>query len=100
MKKIILLLFFATTNLIVAQNITFEQVGLKVENGKAGFVFDLLNDFYGSIEKPEGVNISLSRVYFKPEEVEAYTFFNLFRFCRGFNSSSQASIWSRVSRLQ
>ena len=74
MKKIILLLFLATTNLIVAQNITFEQVGLKVENGKAGFVFDLLNDFYGSIEKPEGVNISLSRVYFKPEEVEATHF--------------------------
>ena len=74
MKKIILLLLLATTNTIVAQNIAFEQVGLKVENGKAGFVFDLLNDFYGSIEKPDGVNISLNRIYFKPEEVEATHF--------------------------
>ena len=71
MKKVIFLLLFAASNLIIAQNIAFEQVGIQVDPGNGSYVLDLLDDFYGNIEKPEGVNISLNRVYFKPEGVEA-----------------------------
>tara|TARA_B110000971_G_scaffold66143_1_gene67819 strand:+ start:91 stop:777 length:687 start_codon:yes stop_codon:yes gene_type:complete len=71
MKKIFFLLLFVTSNIILAQNIAFEQVGIEVKPGNGAYVLGLLDDFYGNIEKPEGVNISLNRVYFKPEEVNA-----------------------------
>ncbi len=71
MKKIMFLLLFAASNLAFAQNISFEQVGIQVESGSSAYVLDLLDGFYGNIEKPEGVNISLNRVYFKSEEVKA-----------------------------
>ena len=61
MKKLLLLfVFLFTANLATAQNIAFEQVGIKVQPGKAAFVLDLLDDFYGNIEKPENVSISLN----------------------------------------
>ena len=68
MKKIFFLLLFVTSNIILAQNIAFEQVGIEVKPGNGAYVLGLLDDFYGNIEKPEGVNISLNRVYFKTEE--------------------------------
>ena len=71
MKKIIFLILFTASNLLVAQNIAFEQVAIKVEPGKGQYVLDLLDSFYGNIDKPEGVSISLNRVYFKSEDVEA-----------------------------
>jgi len=72
MKKLtLLLLFLISTNFSLAQNIAFEQVGIKVQPGKASFVLDLLNNFYGNIEKPDDVSISLNRIYFKPEGTEA-----------------------------
>ena len=72
MKKLTLLLvFLISTNFALAQNIAFEQVGIKVQPGKASFVLDLLDDFYGNIEKPDNVSISLNRIYFKPEGTEA-----------------------------
>ena len=70
MKKIIFLILFIASNLLVAQNIAFEQVAIKVEPGKGQYVLDLLDSFYGNIDKPEGVSISLNRVYFKSEDVE------------------------------
>jgi len=72
MKKLtLLLLFLISTNFSLAQNIAFEQVGIKVQPGKASFVLDLLDNFYGNIEKPDDVSISLNRIYFKPEGTEA-----------------------------
>ena len=71
MKKIIFLILFIASNFLVAQNIAFEQVAIKVEPGKGQYVLDLLDSFYGNIDKPEGVSISLNRVYFKSEDVEA-----------------------------
>ena len=50
MKKILFILFLATSNFIVAQNIVFEQVAIKVKPGSGGQVLSLFNDFYGSIE--------------------------------------------------
>ena len=71
MRKLTLLLFIISANFALAQNITFEQVGIKVQAEKASYVLDLLDDFYGNIEKPENVSISLNRIYFKPEGTEA-----------------------------
>ena len=71
MKKVLFMLLFIASNHIIAQNIAFEQVAIKVEAGKGQYVLDLLDSFYGNIDKPEGVNISLDRVYFKSEDIEA-----------------------------
>jgi len=60
MKKLFLFLgFILFINPTFSQNIAFEQVGIKVEPGKAPYVLNLLDDFYGSIEKPNNVSISL-----------------------------------------
>ena len=59
MKKIFFLMLFVASNLILAQNIVFEQVALKVKPGSSGQVLDLLDGFYGKIDKPEGVYITL-----------------------------------------
>ena len=74
MKKILFILFLAISNFIVAQNIAFEQVAIKVKPGSGGQVLSLFNDFYGSIEKPEGVYIRLSYINFKPQDIEATHF--------------------------
>ena len=66
--------FLAISNFIVAQNIAFEQVAIKVKPGSGGQVLSLFNDFYGSIEKPEGVYIRLSYINFKPQDIEATHF--------------------------
>ena len=74
MKKIIFifLLFFSFS--LSAQNIVWEQVGLKVNQGSSNFVLELIEGFYTSIDKPEGVAISLDAVMFKPEGYEATHF--------------------------
>ena len=71
MKKIIFLLLFASSSLIFSQNIAFEQVAIKVKPGSSAHVLNLFNDFYGNIEKPEGVNIRLSYLNFRPQDIEA-----------------------------
>ena len=58
MKKIFFLMLFVASNLILAQNIVFEQVALKVKPGSAGQVLDLVDGFYSEIDKPEGVYIT------------------------------------------
>ena len=45
MKKIFFLMLFVASNLILAQNIVFEQVALKVKPGSAGQVLDLVDGF-------------------------------------------------------
>ena len=52
MKKILLFVFLACNFIVAQQNITFEQVGLKVEAGSAGYVLDLVDEFYSSIDLP------------------------------------------------
>ena len=72
MKKIFIFFGFVFfINLSFSQNISFEQVGIKVEPGKAPYVLNLLDEFYGNIEKPNNVSISLDRIYFKPEGTQA-----------------------------
>ena len=71
MKKILLFIFLACNFVVAQQNITFEQVGLKVEDGSAGYVLDLVDEFYSSIDLPDGVSVILDYVAFKSHEVEA-----------------------------
>ncbi len=70
MKKIIFIFLLAFSINLSAQNIVWEQVGLKVNQGTSAFVLELVEAFYTSIEKPEGVAISLDAVWYKPEGYE------------------------------
>lgn len=71
MRKILFLIVFVASNIIIAQNIAFEQIAIKVKPGSSAHVLNMINDFYGSIEKPAGVNIRLSYINFKPEDIKA-----------------------------
>ena len=68
--KRLLFLFVLFTQLSFSQNIVWEQVGLNVETGKEAYVLELIDDFYTSIDIPNGVSISLDAVWFKPEGIE------------------------------
>ena len=57
-----------------AQNIVFEQVALNVKPGSGGQVLDLIDGFYGKIDKPEGVYITLYAVNFKADDIQATHF--------------------------
>ena len=74
MKKIIFIFLLLISFSLTAQNIFWEQVGLKVNQGSSNFVLELVEGFYTSIKKPEGVAISLDAVMFKPEGYEATHF--------------------------
>ena len=74
MKKIIFIFLLLISFSLTAQNIFWEQVGLKVNQGSSNFVLELVEGFYTSIQKPEGVAISLDAVMFKPEGYEATHF--------------------------
>jgi len=74
MKKIIFIFLLLISFSLSAQNIFWEQVGLKVNQGSSNFVLELVEGFYTSIDKPEGVAISLDAVMFKPEGYEATHF--------------------------
>lgn len=71
MKKLLFFVLSIVSLGVSAQNIHFEQVGIAVSANSSDYVLGLLDDFYGSIEKPDGVSITLDYVYFKPEEVAA-----------------------------
>ena len=77
MKKLLNLLFIIFSSALVAQNIAFEQVGIQVKPGSAGHVINLMDGFYGQIEKPEGVNISLNYVNFRSSDVEVTHFITI-----------------------
>ena len=61
MKKLLLLLFIVAQS-TVAQQIYWEQVGLKVDSGKAKYVLNLIDSFYSEIEMPDGVSLALMQV--------------------------------------
>ena len=83
MKKILLFIFLACNFIVAQQNITFEQVGLKVEAGSAGYVLDLVNEFYSSIDLPDGVSVILDYVAFKSHEVDATHYLSFFGSAEG-----------------
>ncbi len=74
MKKTIFIFLLVFSFSVSAQNILWEQVGLKVNQGTGNFVLELVDGFYTSIEKPENVVISLDAVWYRPEGFETTHF--------------------------
>ena len=70
MKKTIFIFLLVFSLSVYSQNILWEQVGLKVNQGTENFVLELVDSFYTSIEKPENVAISLDAVWYRPEGFE------------------------------
>ena len=73
MKKIIFILSLVLTTSLysqmppISQNIVWEQVGLEVESGKQVYFLKLVDQFYSSIDIPDGVSVSLDALWFKSE---------------------------------
>lgn len=68
MKKLLLLLSFValTATSLYAQNqVYWEDVHIVVEPGDAPIVLGLMDDFYSSIEIPEGTSVSLLGIFNK-----------------------------------
>ena len=65
MKKIffISLALIAFINKVHAQDqVHWEEVAIAVESGSAGIVYQLVDDFYSSIEIPDGASVTLAGV--------------------------------------
>ena len=74
MKKFLLILSIIslTFSSVSAQDqIIWNQVGIEVNDGYGSDLLDLLDSFYGSIELPDGVSISLTQVYHSDENHRA-----------------------------
>ena len=74
MKKLLLLLSFValTATSLYAQNqVYWEDVHIVVEPGDAPIVLGLMDDFYSSIEIPEGTSVSLLGIFNKSEWTDA-----------------------------
>ena len=70
MKKLLLLLSFVTltaTSLYAQNQVYWEDVHIVVEPGDAPIVLGLMDDFYSSIEMPEGTSVSLLGIFNKSE---------------------------------
>jgi len=74
MKKLLLLMSFValTATSLYAQNqVYWEDVHIVVEPGDAPIVLGLMDDFYSSIEIPEGTSVSLLGIFNKSEWTDA-----------------------------
>jgi hypothetical protein len=74
MKKLLLLLSFVTltaTSLYSQNQVYWEDVHIVVEPGDAPIVLGLMDDFYSSIEIPEGTSVSLLGIFNKSEWTDA-----------------------------
>ena len=70
MKKLFLLLSVITltfTNLNAQDQVYWEDVHIVVEPGDAPIVLGLMDNFYSSIEMPEGTSVSLLGIFNKSE---------------------------------
>ena len=69
MKKfnLLLLAILSFTFSTAQNNVTWEEVALNVDSGNATYVFNLMDDFYSSIEMPEGTSVSLEALYHSPQ---------------------------------
>ena len=74
MKKLFFLLSVLAltfTNLNAQDQVYWEDVHIVVEPGDAPIVLGLMDDFYSSIEMPEGTSVSLLGIFNKSEWTEA-----------------------------
>ena len=78
MKKYFLLLLavFVSFNLNSQEQIYWTEVSLEVTPGKAPLVYKLVDDFYSSIDFPEGSALTLNAIQNKSEWTDATHFLN------------------------
>ena len=79
MKKLLLLfsVFLLTTSTAFSQQqIYWTEVALEVTPGKASLVYKLVDDFYSSIDFPEGSSLTLNAIQNKSEWTKATHFLN------------------------
>ena len=69
MKKLnLLLLAILSFTFSTAQNnVAWEEVALSVDSGNAPYVLNLMDNFYSSIDMPEGTSVSLEAIYHSPK---------------------------------
>ncbi len=71
MKQLLTSILLTLMAVVHAQTITWEQTGIKVPAGNVDAVVTLIDEFYSSIDFPEGVSLELSAVSFSGESQKA-----------------------------
>ena len=78
MKKFltIAITIFALTITFGQDQITWNEVGVVAKDGYANNIIQIMDNFYGNIEMPEGVSVSLTAVYHSDENHAATHYIN------------------------
>ena len=64
----ILITLFSLTITFGQDQITWNEVGVVAKEGYANNIIQTMDNFYGNIEMPEGVSVSLYAVYHSDEK--------------------------------
>lgn len=67
---------FALTIAFGQDQITWNEVGVVAKDGYANNIVQTMDDFYGNIEMPEGVSVSITAVYHGDENHKATHYLN------------------------
>ena len=78
MKKYltIAITLFALTIAFGQDQITWNEVGVVAKDGYANNIVQIMDNFYGNIEMPEGVSVSITAVYHSDENHKATHYLN------------------------
>ena len=78
MKKYltIAITLFALTIAFGQDQITWNEVGVVAKDGYANNIVQTMDNFYGNIEMPEGVSVSITAVYHSDENHKATHYLN------------------------
>jgi len=78
MKKFltIAITLFALTTTFGQDQITWNEVGVVAKDGYANNIVQTMDNFYGNIEMPEGVSVSITAVYHSDENHKATHYLN------------------------
>ena len=72
----ILITLFSLTITFGQDQITWNEVGVVAKEGYANNIIQTMDNFYGNIEMPEGVSVSLTAVYHSDENHKATHYLN------------------------
>ncbi len=72
----ILITLFSVTITFGQDQITWNEVGVVAKEGYANNIIQTMDNFYGNIEMPEGVSVSLTAVYHSDENHKATHYLN------------------------
>ena len=72
MKKIFIILLTLSLGFSYSQdNIAWNRVDIYVPANQAGAYLEAMDEFYSSIDMPEGVSVSLVRYFYSPQDLKA-----------------------------